>query len=44
MQAITSLGLTGQNIGQVNIEVNEASGETVENAISARMLAIFGGR
>lgn len=44
LQALKNLGVTGQNIGQINIEVNEATGDTLDRAVQGRMLNLFGGR
>lgn len=46
LSAANSLNLTGggnnSNIGAINIEVNEASGQTLEQSVNGQLAAIFG--
>lgn len=46
LSAVNSIGLTGanstSNIGAINIEVNEASGQTLDSAVNAQLASIFG--
>lgn len=44
LATMTDLGIKGANIGTVNVTVNEAQGQTVEDALTARLIGLFGGK